>query len=263
MRCLVSATGLAIALASPVFAADRVSGAWTTGGPAPQTFVFKASGDQFGGIACGPCDKFASVFRVEDGRIMDADHVSFFVSYDTAGPRFKEFGKYRDRLVGSVVDGQLSLSAQPEGRNEPASTLKLKRVVDGFVPDTTNVPPSSLLTVDPAVAPSPIEGRWVFPGRVAQQNVTLKVRGQRVWGVICGPCNPEGVALIDDGTFDGTTMRFYINHIDTPPSPDQKGVRRNIMTGTLSGNVMKFTWVREGRETEPGGEMVLIGPIRD
>jgi hypothetical protein len=25
---------------------------------------------------------------------------------------------------------------------------------------------------------------------------------------------------------------------------------------------MKFKWVREGAENEPGGEMVLIGPIR-
>jgi hypothetical protein len=74
MRCLVSAIGLAIALASPVFATDRLSGTWTTGGPALQTFVFEANGD--------------------------------------------------------------------------------------------------------------CEGRWVFPGRVAQQNVTLKVRGQKVWGVI-------------------------------------------------------------------------------
>ena len=101
------------------------------------------------------------------------------------------------------------------------------------------------------------------PGASAQQNLVLKVRGGKVWGVICGPCTPDIVALVDDGTFDGTTVKFYINHIDTPPSPQQRGVRRNIMTGTLSGNVIKFKWVREGAETEPGGEMVFIGPIRD
>jgi len=32
------------------------------------------------------------------------------------------------------------------------------------------------------------------------------------------------------------------------------------MTGTLSGNVLRFTWVREGAETEPGGEIVMFGP---
>jgi hypothetical protein len=49
--------------------------------------------------------------------------------------------------------------------------------------------------------------------------------------------------------------------MDTPAS-DRTGLSRNIMRGTLVGNVMKFTWVREGAENEPGGEMVLIGPVR-
>jgi hypothetical protein len=256
---------LAIAFASPVLAADQLSGAWTTGDSPAQIFIFKASGDRFGGIACGPCDRAASVFRVEDGR-MDGDRISFVVSYGAGGPRFKELGAYRDRVAGTIVNGRLSLTAQPEGRAAPASTMSLKRVVEGFVPNTSNVPPSSLLTADPIAdpsSPSPIDGRWVSPGRSAQQNLILKVRGQKVWGVICGPCTPDIVALVDDGTFDGTTVKFYINHIDTPPSPQQRGVRRNIMTGTLSGNVIKFTWVREGAETEPGGEMVFIGPIRD
>jgi hypothetical protein len=103
----------------------------------------------------------------------------------------------------------------------------------------------------------------VSPGRSAQQNLILKVRGEKVWGVICGPCTADIVALIDDGTFDGRTLKFHINHIDTPPSPKQQGVRRNIMTGIVSGNVINFKWVREGAENEPGGEMIFIGPIRD
>jgi hypothetical protein len=34
------------------------------------------------------------------------------------------------------------------------------------------------------------------------------------------------------------------------------------MRGALVENLMKFTWVREGAENEPGGGMVLIGSIR-
>ncbi len=83
-----------------------------------------------------------------------------------------------------------------------------------------------------------------------------------MWGLVCGPCNPEGVFLIDDGVVDGNALTFYINHIDTPPSTQRTGLNRNIMRGALTGNVMKFKWVREGAENEPGGEMVLIGPIR-
>jgi hypothetical protein len=109
---------------------------------------------------------------------------------------------------------------------------------------------------------SPIDGKWVAAGRVTQQNFVLKVRDNRIWGLVCGPCNPEGVFLIDDGSVDGDAVTFYINHIDTPPSPARHGLNRNIMRGMLTGNVMKFKWVREGAENEPGGEMVLIGPLR-
>ena len=58
--------------------------------------------------------------------------------------------------------------------------------------------------------------------------------------------------LIEDGVLDGDAISFFIHHTD----------RRNFMKGVITGNVMKFKWVREGHETEPGGEMTLIGPIR-
>ncbi len=111
--------------------------------------------------------------------------------------------------------------------------------------------------------PSPLEGKWVAAGRTGnQQNFILKIRDNTVWGLVCGPCRPEGVFLIDDGTADGNQVTFYINHLDTPPSARTAGLSRNHMRGTLTGNVMKFTWVREGAEDQPGGEMTLIGPIR-
>ena len=56
---------------------------------------------------------------------------------------------------------------------------------------------------------------------------------------------------------------FYINHIDTPPNPNRKGIQRNVMTGTITGgdntNVMKFKWVSEGSSNS--GEITMIGPI--
>jgi hypothetical protein len=262
MRYLMLAAAVGSFVTAPANAADRLSGAWTTGGPTPQTFVFKTAGDAFGGIVCGPCDDPATVFHIEAGRILDDTRVAFSIAYDTGGPRFKEQGSYREQVTGTFSGNQLSLQTQPVGRSAAVVT-SLKRVVEGFVPDTSAVKGTNLLTADPQGPPSAIEGRWVFAGRNAQQNVILKVRGQNVWGLICGPCNPDGVFLIDDGSFDGTTMKFYINHIDTPPSGQRVGVQRNAMTGTLSdSNVMKFKWVREGAENQPGGEMTLIGPIR-
>jgi hypothetical protein len=156
--------------------------------------------------------------------------------------------------VASGDAGHISFSIVGDGKPLPAS-LTLKRVVgDGTLVASVSAE---------AAPPTPrLDGRWIAAGRVAQQNFTLKLRdGNKVWGVICGPCNPDGVFMIEDGLIDGDAISFFIHHIDTPVGAAQNP-RRNLMRGVITGNVMKFKWVREGRESEPGGEMTLIGPIR-
>ena len=207
--CLTAAFGV------PVFAADGAIGTWMSGaGPSAKTYVFKTHDNTFIGAVCGPCDDPSAVFRVADGTVTDAGHVSFVI-------------------VG--------------GDGPAAATIALTRV-DGDG--------SLVATVKSVTAPNTprLDGRWVAAGRVAQQNVTLKLRDRNtVWGVICGPCDkPAGVFLIEDGALDGDAISFFIHHTG----------RRNFMKGVITDNVMKFKWVREGRETEPGGEMTLIGPIR-
>jgi hypothetical protein len=141
------------------------------------------------------------------------------------------------------------------------STAPLKRVVENF--ELGAAPPEPAAGGDASKAAS-VVGRWVSPGRVAQQNWILNVDGNRVWGLVCGPCTPAVVAMID-GRIDGDTITFYINHIDTPPSPNRQGIRRNIMTAKLpvpgNGNLMRFNWVSEQTPTNTG-EIVMIGPLR-
>ena len=151
------------------------------------------------------------------------------------------------RVEGTANDDTHASLVVLDGRSVTPSAVTLTRV-DGAG--------TLAATVKSAAAPqtSRLDGRWIAPGRVAQQNFTLKLRdGNTVWGVICGPCDkPAGVFLLDDGVLDGDVISFFIHHTD----------RRNHMKGLITGNVMKFKWVREGRENEPGGEMTLIGPIR-
>jgi hypothetical protein len=262
MKHLISAMALIALVASPLLAADALSGAWTSAGSGGKTYVFKVQGDRFTGIACGPCDDPAAVFRIEDGKILDADHMTFTIDYDVGGPQFKKYGPYRAQVTATRSGQQLAIRAQREGATETPDTDVLKRVVENYA--GLSLPPavSGASARAVASASSPIEGKWVAAGRVAQQNFILKIRDDKVWGLVCGPCNPEGVFMIDDGAVDGDAVTFHINHIDTPPSAQRTGLSRNIMRGALIGNVMKFKWVREGAETQPGGEMVLIGPIR-
>ena len=259
MKRLLSAATIFALFSVPVLASDGISGTWSSGAAAgDQTFVFRVQGNAFIGIVCGPCDDQATVFRIADGRVVDPQHVTFSVVHDDGGPLFKQVGPYVDRVTATLAGTQMTLQTRREGASYGPSTTVLNRVLGKR--DAV----AGAASVAPPPKPSAVDGRWVAVGRVSQQNVTLKVRGNKISGVICGPCDdPDGVFLIEDGTLDGNNISFYIHHIDTPyASVQANGPGRNFMKGTITGNVMKFKWVREGRENEPGGEMVLTGPIR-
>jgi hypothetical protein len=71
---------LTAAFGVPVFAADGVIGTWMSGaGPSAKTYVFKTHDNTFIGTVCGPCDDPSNVFRVADGTVTDAGHVSFLI----------------------------------------------------------------------------------------------------------------------------------------------------------------------------------------
>ena len=258
MKCLVLSAACMLCWTSGARAADLLSGTWTAGdGPSAQTYIFKVSGDRISGIVCGPCNDAAAVFRIEDGRILGADRASFVIRR-AAG---------RERVEASLARNQLTLSGRPEGGSRAApSSLSLKRVVENFELDAQPLPPTPAAARAGASKGSSIEGHWVSVGRTAQQNWILKIQDGTVWGLVCGPCTPAVVAMVDEGRVDGDTVRFYINHIDTPPNAARRGIQRNVMTGTLpapdNGNVMKFTWVAEPSPTQTG-EIVMIGPIRE
>jgi hypothetical protein len=243
-----SAAAICVLLGAPAFAADGISGTWSSGaGPAAQTFIFRVQGGTFIGITCGPCDEPSTAFRIAEGRIVDAQHVTFVIDREHAG---------RDQVSATLSGTQLTLETTRDGDAGTRARMVLSRVLG------KRATPAAVLPASPRAAE--IDGRWVAVGRVAQQNITLKVRDNRISGVICGPCDdPDGIALIEDGVLDGSNISFYIHHIDTPyASVQANGSGRNFMKGTITGNVMKFKWVREGRESEPGGDMVFTGPIR-
>jgi hypothetical protein len=253
MKLLASAAALIVCSASGLQAADLVSGTWTSGdGAAARVYVFKVSGDRLTGIVCGPCNDPATVFRIEEGRIVGADRATFVVRSRTG----------RERVEASLARNIMKLSARAETNTSAAPTVtSLTRVVQDFELNAQPLAPLPASTGKPPAGP--VEGHWVSVGRTAQQNWILKIEGNEVWGLVCGPCTPAVVTMLD-GRVDGDTVLFYINHIDTPPNPNRKGIQRNVMTGTITGgdntNVMKFKWVSEGSANS--GEITMIGPVR-
>jgi len=256
LKVIAFCVALLVGAAPGVLAADFLSGTWTSGeGAAALTYVFKMSGDRFTGIVCGPCDNPATVFEIEDGSMVAADRAVFFVRHEGTG---------RDRVEASIARNALTLSVRAEANPGAVPVSRaLIRVVPSFelVPKSLPAPTSA---PGPASASSFVEGRWVSAGRTAQQNWILKVRDGRIWGLVCGPCTPAVVTMID-GRIAGDTITFYINHIDTPPDAARQGIQRNVMTGTIgagvNANVMRFTWVRE-QASGQGGEIVMFGPLR-
>ena len=253
MRILSFCAALLLCSVSRLHAADLVSGTWTSGsGTAVRVYVFKVSGDRLTGIVCGPCDNPASVFRIEEGRMLDDERATFFIRNSTG----------REKVDASLARNVMNLSARPETDAKAATTATtLARIVQNFELNPRPLPPGPARS---GKAPAGlIEGHWVSVGRTAQQNWILKAEGSELWGLVCGPCTPAVVTMID-GRIDGDTVLFYINHIDTPPSPDRQGIQRNVMTGTITGgdnpNIMKFKWISEGSGNT--GEITMIGPVR-
>lgn len=248
----------------PLEAADLLSGTWTSGeGADTLTYVFKVIGGQFTGIVCGRCDDPDAVFEIEDGRIVDPGRATFVIRQDAAERAGQQVAAYRERVEASLARNAMTLLVRLDS-NAKATTVSrsLTRVVPNYELSAFPLPSSAGASV---TASLPFKaGHWVSAGRVAQQNWILKVRDNRIWGVVCGPCTPAVVTMVD-GLVAGDTITFDINHIDTPPDAARQGIQRNVMSGTIgtgdNANVMRFKWVSEGRP-DRSGEIVMFGPLR-
>ncbi len=252
-------------LAAPrLEAADLLSGTWTSGeGADTLTYVFKVIGGRFTGVVCGRCDDPDAVLEIEDGRIVDQVRATFVIRHDATEREGRRVAAYRERVEASLARDRMTLSVRVESDAKTATDSRsLTRVVPNYELSASTEPSPAVASVTTS---SPFKGgHWVSAGRVAQQNWILKVRDNRIWGVVCGPCT-SGVVTMVDGLAAGDTITFNINHIDTPPDAARRGIQRNVMSGTIgtgdSANVMRFTWVSEGR-SDRSGEIVMFGPLR-
>jgi len=163
MRLLAIAAACLVCSVSGVQADDLISGTWTAGdGPAARVYVFKVSGDRITGIVCGPCNDAASVFRIEDGRLLGNDRATFFIRHEAGGN-----GSRRERVEAALSRNLMTLSARPESdAGAAAVSTSLARVVANFESNPQPLaPPPTNAGRPPA---RNVQGHWVSVGRRAQ-----------------------------------------------------------------------------------------------
>ena len=126
MRVIAFCAACVVCWAPSLQAADLLSGTWTAGdGPRRAPTSSRSSGDRFTGIVCGPCDDPASVFRIEDGRILGADRASFFIRHDAGGPASRRYGPYRERVEASVARNAADAVGAAGGRRQRRADVRV------------------------------------------------------------------------------------------------------------------------------------------
>jgi len=138
--------------------------------------------------------------------------------------------------------------------------MKKKHVV---LPIVLMLVGASLFAAD--IKPEDLQGKWIADsGNGPAQVFVFEIRGDKITGVTCGPCDAAHVFVIEDGSIKGDQIRFFILHEDRGEGLAKYGSYRDAVTGTLAGNEIHIRWHREGgpENEAPHGEMVLIGPLR-
>ena len=123
MRSIAFCAACVVCRAPSLQAADLLSGTWTAGdGAQARTTFSRSRGIVPTGIVCGPCDDPASVSRIEDGRILDANRAS----------HPPDAGR-RERVEASMARERAEALGASRGHPSASpSSISLKRVVEDF-----------------------------------------------------------------------------------------------------------------------------------
>jgi hypothetical protein len=191
-------------------------------------------------------------------------------------------GKVQSRtdVTGRIADGRLLLTLAPGRRTGYPRQLSLQRdprkpasrtveelfrsrgiqsgplVISGSPTPYTPPGPNELLTAQA------LEGLWVWSNGPGRQHFIFRPVGDRILGVVCGPCdNPYTFGPLDNGVIHGDTLTFDINHEDWGIGIEF-GPFANHATATLSRHELHLHTVQQNGPRTIEGDLVLTGPLR-
>jgi hypothetical protein len=182
-------------------------------------------------------------------------------------------------VSGRIGDERLLLTLTPRGRMKNPKQLILQRdprkpalVTIAEVYSRRGITSGPLLiseSTTPYVPPGPneplthsaLEGLWVWSIGPAKQHFIFRQVGERLLGVVCGPCdNPYSFGPLDNIVVRGDTLTFDINHEDWGLGIEF-GPFANHATATLSRHELHLRTVHQMGPRAIEGSLTLIGPI--
>jgi hypothetical protein len=182
-------------------------------------------------------------------------------------------------VTGRIGDDRLLLTLTPRGRMKNPKQLILQRdprkpalVSIDEVYSRRGITSGPLLiseSTTPYIPPGPnepltrsaLEGLWVWSIGPAKQHFIFRQVGERLLGVVCGPCdNPYSFGPLDNIVVRGDTLTFDINHEDWGLGIEF-GPFANHATATLSRHELHLRTVHQMGPRTIEGSLTLIGPV--
>jgi len=114
ITALLALAGLSLRAADN---ADKfTSSTWYAGtGPRTQIWMLTVRGNSITGAVCGPCDDPRSLAPIVDGRVIDANHITFFILHDLQGGLFAQYGPFRNEARVTISGDTADFNSHLEG----------------------------------------------------------------------------------------------------------------------------------------------------
>jgi hypothetical protein len=238
-------------------------------------FILKVTGSAVTGTYCAvDCSDPAQLAFVDRGALLP-DGVRFDIVQAGRAARS------RTAVTGRLVDETLEITVSGGG---PGPKLPRKVVLrrDPRKPahvtveqvfarrGVTSGPLVIAGSSTPYVAPGPnetlsverLEGLWVWSEGPARQHFIFRQAGNRMLGMVCGPCdNPWTFGPLDNIVIRDRTLTFDIVHEDWGVGIEF-GPYANHATATLSRHELHLRTIQQPGGRVIQGDLVLTGPLR-
>jgi len=254
-------------LAAPTLA-DTLRGGWVTDiDGVRHVFILKVRGDVVSGVYCDvDCGEPSHLSVLERGSLT-AEGVRFQIRrLDRKTPQHTD-------VTGRIIDGNLILKSgarhwtlHRDPRKPPVVTVEemfaRRGIVDGPLVFSGSPNPYTPQGPNESLTPLALEGLWLFGTGPGKQHFTFRQAGDRMLGVVCGPCdNPYTFGFIDNIAIRGDTLTFDINHEDAGIGIEF-GPFENHVTATVARHEMHLHSISHAGPRTVEGDLILIGPLR-